>query len=140
MNNLHKYRNAKYVLLALTLMTDVNCTSVVKAYRSQLPLNDSRPDALAYFADSVGNQDGVIQKQESDYLFAKLREYQQLYMVTQSPSVNYKSFRHSQQPLFVSQEQIKEYYKGKGIRDRVGILRFDKFGNITRAWSTGGYI
>jgi len=107
-------------------------------------------DALNYFVDTVGNQDGVSGRLEGDYLRLKLNEGDRFYIIT---APDFKSFNppyskyHSIGRIYTSIDELKaddRSTKDRGVLvmpdKEVGILEFNRDGKITNAWRTKGYI
>lgn len=98
--------------------------------------------ALEFLADTVGNQDGVVQDTEENNMKAVLRQGTEFYILTEGPDDKFHTmtpFIYGNNGIFTSEKAFRDNYKETGIKAQAGILRFNVEGQITGAWSEWGY-
>ncbi|MFH1637318.1 MAG: hypothetical protein ABIB71_02735 [Candidatus Woesearchaeota archaeon] len=98
--------------------------------------------SLGYWVDTAGNQNGMIERLESDYLGLKFQDSKEFYILTgiTIDSTQFYSIGPGMEGVFSSEQELRTGYKGIGIKGKVGILRINTDGNIINAWSTSGYL
>lgn len=131
---------SKKILERILLVGGISLGSVILLHSEEKQSQIIDNKAIAYFADSIGNQNGIIEGLEEDYIRMKLKSGEEFYTVTQGPSVSFEPWSPGIYKIYTSEQELRDDYKGTGIRGPVGILKFSKEGKITDAWSTGGYI
>jgi hypothetical protein len=70
----------------------------------------------------------------------KLEKSDDLYIVTQGPFGGFAPWEPGMSKIYASEKELRDHYKGIGIRGQVGILKFNRKGDITGAYSSSGYI
>ncbi len=126
-----------YVVAAgIALGTALGSREVLAENPCLCPSQDNH--TLDYIADSIGNQDGIVQDQEKRDLNETLKGSNEFYVLNHSYSRLWANGEDKK--VYSSEEELREAYKGLGIRGGVNILRFDKGGKMTGAWLVWGYI
>jgi len=93
---------------------------------------------LEYLADSAGNQDGIVEKMEEDYLIEKIKKHKRFYILTMGPIYGFRPLR-GMYGIYCSRDEIEEVYSQTRLKGQIGILEFDRNGNIVGAWSTWNF-
>ncbi len=138
-----------YKVLALALIMALEGCAATARHRSpytdlthkegcERPLHFEGSDSLYYLADTLGDGDGEIDGKERDSLRGRVCDTDEFYILTTPPSNNFEEI--SDDRIYGSEEAIRDSYEDIGIKGFVGILRFNRKGDITGAWSSFGYI
>ncbi len=95
--------------------------------------------ALEYFADSLGNQDGVAQPIEMSYLESELVDHGKVFVLTEPgphkalpPEYGWRPLSHEH--AYASLREIRDFYQGI-LFTHTAVLRIDSEGNIVSARS-----
>ncbi len=100
--------------------------------------------ALEYWADTAGDQNGCVTRIEEHYLHLLFAQTDEFYVITTPPADASMPPEMSWHPadlmvgFYVSEKQLKQENNGVVAEFPVGILRVNKEGQITGAWTTDG--
>ncbi len=132
-----KRRSITSVLLSLLLAQTVSCASGLK----NLNFRDIKSNPiLGYVADSVGNQNGVIDSWEAVRLKKGFVEGNgKVYVHTHNPGYFYAA-GGDPNPIYPTLQDAVGGYRNSGIEiaGPTSITEIDQFGNITRAFDIYG--
>jgi len=90
--------------------------------------------ALEYLADSIGNQDGLVQSMESDYMKGKFEKSDRLYVRTATPELFYSN---GMREIYTSLDDAVKYCIDNPVKGPQTVLEFDKTGKVTKAYLVG---
>jgi len=125
--------------MAIKRRTFLGILAALMPASSPLCANRRSGIALDFWADTIGDQDGIAQKNEQADLESTLKKTGSFYILTTGPERNFAVFS-GKNYIFPTESVFRQAYRELDVQKEVGILNVGSSGEIIGAFSAKGKI